>query len=115
MKSDNKKYYTLKQVSKLTDIPIYTLKFWRREFGLHLKESSSGRKIFAQDDIDKLLLIKHLRQQEKLTLYGIKKRIKELKEIPKQKNTAKNKQQLLWLQKELLAIKTLLLPSSNKE
>jgi len=115
MKSKTKNYFTLQQVSIITDIPIHTLKFWRREFNLHLKENSSGRKIFSQDDIDKLLLIKHLRRQERLPLTGIKKRISELKEIPKHKNAAMNKQQLLWLQKELLTIKNLLLQPINKE
>jgi DNA-binding transcriptional MerR regulator len=108
MKPINKKYYTLKQVSKLTDIPIHTLKFWRKEFKMHLKLNSSGRRIFEQADIDKILLIKHLRQQGKLTLSGIKRRLEEMKDVPKSKEAGKNRQSLLWIQKELLSVKNLL-------
>lgn len=114
MKSVNKKYYTLQQVNEMTKIPVHTLKFWQREFKFQLKQNSAGRKIFAQDDIDKLLLIKHLRQQEKLTLAGIKKRLGEIKETTPNKNSIMKKQNLLWLQKELLSIKNLLCQNSGR-
>ena len=115
MKLTNKKYYTLKQVAKLTNIPIHTLKFWRKEFKFQLEQNSSGRKIFAQEDIDKMLLIKHLRTQEKLTLSGIKRRLEEMKQTPKSKEAGKNRQNLLWIQKELLSVKNLLQQSVNNE
>lgn len=108
MKLIDKKYFTLKQVSKTTSIPIHTLKFWRKEFKVHLKQNSVGRKIFSQEDIDRILLIKHLRQQEKLTLTGIKRRLYLIKEVSKSKHQDKKRQNLLWIQKELLAIKNLL-------
>jgi DNA-binding transcriptional MerR regulator len=115
MMQANKKYYALKQVSKLTNIPIHTLKFWRKEFKMPLKENSSGRRIFAQEDVDKILLIKHLRQQGKLTLSGIKRRLEEMKETPKSKEAGENRQTLLWMQKELLSVKNLLQQSISNE
>jgi DNA-binding transcriptional MerR regulator len=108
MKNSNKKFYTLKQASNLSNIPIHTLKYWCKEFKFSLQKNSSGRKIFAQEDIDKMLLIKHLRQQEKLTLTGIKRRLQEIKDIPKSKQASKYRQNILWIQKELLAVKNLL-------
>ena len=110
-----KKYYTLKQASKLTNIPIHTLKFWRKEFKFQLDRNSSGRQIFSQEDIDKMLLIKHLRQQEKLTLSGIKRKLAEMKELPKSKEDGKYRQSILWLQKELLSVKNLLQQSLDVE
>lgn len=114
MKSVNKKYYTLQQVTKITNIPTHTLKFWQREFEFQLKQNSTGRKIFAQDDVDKLLLIKYLRHQEKLTLAGIKKRLAEIKVTSKNRNMKTKKQNLFWLQKELLTIKNILSQPINK-
>ncbi len=108
MKNSNKKFYTLSQVAHLTNIKVHTLKYWCKEFKLMLQKNSSGRKIFSQDDIDKILLIKHLRQQEKLTLTGIKRRLREMKNIPKSKQNSKYRQNILWIQKELLAVKNLL-------
>jgi len=115
MKTVNKKFYTLKQVSKITNIPIHTLKFWKKEFKMQLKQNSTGRKIFSQGDIDCILLVKHLRQKEKLTLIGIKKRILEMKRKPKSYNYEKKRQCLLWVQKELLAIRNLLQQSNCHE
>lgn len=108
MKPTNKKYYTLQEVSKITKIPSHTIKFYERELKLPLKRNSAGRKIFSQSDIDKLLLVKHLRQQEKLTLAGIKSRLAKISRPTKNKNSLIIKQDLLWLQKELLSIKNML-------
>lgn len=108
MKSTEQKFFTLKQVSNITDIALHTLKYWCKEFKFNLKQSSSGRRIFTQDDINKILLIKHLRQQEKLTLSGIRQRIKVMKDVPKLKTRDKTRQNLLWVQKELLTIKNIL-------
>lgn len=108
MRNTNKKFYTLSQVSRQTNIKIHTLKYWCREFNFSLTKNSSGRKIFSQKDIDKVLLIKHLRQQEKLTLNGIKRRLKEMKDLPISKQGGKYRQKILWIQKELLAVKNLL-------
>lgn len=108
MKSNKKKYYTLKQVSKISGLPIHTLKYWRKEFKINLQENSAGRKIFAQDDIDQILMIKHLRFVEKLTLKGIKRRLHEMKPQTKSNKMNQNKQNLILIQKELLALKNLL-------
>ncbi|MEO0074697.1 MAG: helix-turn-helix domain-containing protein [candidate division WOR-3 bacterium] len=114
----NKKYYTLKQASRLLDIPIHTLKYWREEFKMKLKENSSGQKIFTQEDLDQLMMIKHLRYNEKLTLAGIKKKLAELKKNNKVNKVNKiniNKKDLLFLQKELIAIRNLLQQSQYDE
>lgn len=114
MKPIERKYFTLKQAATITGIHIHTLKFWCKEFKMSLKQSSSGRRIFAQEDIDKILLIKHLRQQEKLTLTGIKRRLQDMKEMPKSKGHEKTRQNLLWIQKELLTIKNILQQTKNQ-
>lgn len=111
----NKRYFTLKEVSKLTNLPVHIIKYWRKEFNFHLQRNSANRQIFSQEDIDRLLLIKHLRQQEKLTLAGIKLRLRTLKQKGKNKSSKANRQNLLWLQKELLAIKNLLEQSISDE
>ncbi len=108
MKSNNKKFFTLKQVAKISGLPIHTLKFWRKEFKMNLKENSAGRKIFAQEDIDQILLIKHLRYEEKLTLKGIKRRLIDMKPPNNHKKNDNIKKNLVIIQKELIAIKNLL-------
>lgn len=108
MKLTNKKFFTLKQVSKLCELPIHTLKFWRNEFKMDLKENSAGRKIFAQEDVDRILMIKQLRYEEKLTLKGIKRKLQEMKQKNKHNKIDHTRKQLMLIQKELLAVKNLL-------
>ncbi|MCX7785146.1 MAG: helix-turn-helix domain-containing protein [candidate division WOR-3 bacterium] len=100
-----KKYYTFKQVSNRTKVSIPTLKFWVKQFRIQLPKNSAGRRIFSEEDIEKILLIKHFRNQEKLTLSGIKRKLATSSEAqPKRKI----QETLLWIQKELLLIKNIL-------
>lgn len=104
MKSD-KKYYTFKQVANRTKISVPTLKFWVKQFKITLDKNSAGRRIFSEEDIEKILLIKHLRNHEKLTLSGIKRKLTTSSQ-PEPKR--KSQEILLWVQKELLSIKSIL-------
>ncbi|MBS4015106.1 MAG: MerR family transcriptional regulator [Candidatus Latescibacteria bacterium] len=115
MKRNNQKFFTLKQVTKLSGVPIHTLKFWRKEFKMKLKENSAGRKIFTQEDIDQILMIKHLRYDEKLTIVGIKRKLRELKNNNKSNKTDITKKSIMLIQKELIAIKNLLQQSIGNE
>lgn len=100
-----KKYYTFKQVSNRTKVSVPTLKFWVKQFKIQLPKNSAGRRIFSEADIEKILLIKHFRNQEKLTLTGIKRKLAARTE-PEPKR--KIHETLLWIQKELLLIKNIL-------
>jgi DNA-binding transcriptional MerR regulator len=114
MKRD-KRFFTLTQVTKITRLPIHTLKFWRKEFNMHLKENSAGRKIFTQDDIDQILMIKHLRYDERLTIVGIKRKLRELKNNNTSNRTDITKKSIMLIQKELIAIKNLLQQNIGNE
>ncbi|MCX8015579.1 MAG: helix-turn-helix domain-containing protein [candidate division WOR-3 bacterium] len=111
----NTKYFTLKEVSNLTGLPVHIIKYWRKEFNFRLQKNSVNRQIYSQEDVDRLLLIKYLRQQEKLTIAGIKLRLKTLKEKTKTKTTNELRHNLLRMQKELLAIKNLLQQTISDE
>ena len=59
------RYFTIKSVSKSTEIPPHTLRFWEREFIGILKPSRSkgGQRRYSADDISVIQHIKQLKEQ----------------------------------------------------
>jgi len=60
----------------LTGVKPYVLRFWESEFDqISPITSSSGQKLFSYDDVEKILFIKRLLFQEKLTIEEAKAKI----------------------------------------
>ena len=72
-----KLYYSIGEVSEITELKQYVLRYWETEFP-HLKpnKNSAGNRIYRQNDIDNLLEIKNLLYNEKFTIKGAKQYIK---------------------------------------
>ena len=72
-----KLYYSIGEVSEITELKQYVLRYWETEFP-HLKpnKNSAGNRIYRQNDIDNLLEIKNLLYKEKFTIKGAKQYIK---------------------------------------
>ena len=74
-----KLYYSISEVSKLTDLEQYILRYWESEFTqLRPSKNRSGKRIYRSNDIRLVLLIKNLLYTEKFTIDGAKKRIREI-------------------------------------
>ena len=75
-----KLYYSIGQVSEITELKQYVLRYWETEFP-HLKpnKNSAGNRIYRQNDIENLLEIKNLLYNEKFTIKGAKRYIKSHK------------------------------------
>ena len=80
IKKIKKLYYSIGEVSDITGLKQYVLRYWETEFP-HLKPSknSAGNRIYRQNDIDNLLEIKKLLHEEKFTIKGAKQYLKTLK------------------------------------
>ena len=77
VKKIKKLYYSIGEVSEITGLKQYVLRYWETEFP-HLKPSknSAGNRIYRQNDIDNLLEIKKLLHEEKFTIKGAKQYLK---------------------------------------
>lgn len=77
--SMKKLYYSISEVSRITDLEQYVLRYWETEFEL-LKpaKNSSGNRIYTNKDIKLILLIKKLLKEEKYTIEGAKKILKNI-------------------------------------
>ena len=74
-----KLYYSISDVSKLADVKQHVLRYWETEFSeLRPNKNRAGNRIYRLREIKIVFLIKRLLYQEKFTVGGAKKRLKEL-------------------------------------
>ena len=72
--SIHKLYYSIGEVSKLTDLEQHVLRYWETEFeGLNPKKNRAGRRTYTRSDIDFILQIKRLLKEDMYTIEGARK------------------------------------------
>ncbi|MDQ7816101.1 MAG: MerR family transcriptional regulator [Melioribacteraceae bacterium] len=78
-----KLYYSISEVSRLTGLEQYILRYWETEFEL-LKpgKNRAGNRIYTNKDIKLILQIKKLLREEKYTIEGAKKILEEFSSEP---------------------------------
>jgi DNA-binding transcriptional MerR regulator len=86
--SIKKLYYSIGEVSKITDLKQYVLRYWETEFKqLNPNKNKAGNRTYRQKDIDLILDIKNLLYKEKFTIEGARKMLsqpqKNAKEVVK--------------------------------
>ncbi|PKL82844.1 MAG: MerR family transcriptional regulator [Ignavibacteriae bacterium HGW-Ignavibacteriae-3] len=74
-----KLYYSISEVSKLTSLEQYILRYWETEFEqLKPGKNRAGNRIYTNKDIKLILQIKRLLREEKYTIEGAKKILSDL-------------------------------------
>ncbi|MBD3290125.1 MerR family transcriptional regulator [candidate division KSB1 bacterium] len=79
-----KLYYSISEVSKLTSLKAYVLRYWETEFSeLRPAKNRAGNRIYRLNDIKLIFYIKKLLYEEKFTIEGARQKLKSvLKEKP---------------------------------
>lgn len=86
-----KLYYSISEVSKLTDLEQYILRYWETEFEqLKPSKNRAGNRIYTNKDIKMILLIKNLLREEKYTIEGAKKILSDPTELKNIAHTSKS-------------------------
>ncbi len=76
--SIKKLYYSISEVSKITNIEQYVLRYWETEFEqLKPQKNRAGNRIYTNKDIQVILYIKELLREKKYTIEGAKKILEE--------------------------------------
>ena len=76
--SIKKLYYSIGEVSKITDLKQYVLRYWETEFKqLNPNKNKAGNRTYRQKDIDLILDIKNLLYNEKFTIEGARKMLSQ--------------------------------------
>lgn len=74
-------YFRIGEVSTITGIPPYVLRYWESEFpNLQPKKSGGGQRLYRKRDVVMVLEIKKLLYQERYTVAGARKRLTEREE-----------------------------------
>ncbi len=73
-----KLFYKISEVSKITGLEPYVLRYWESEFPtLSPRKNKGGQRVYEQKDIDATLKIKRMLYEEGFTIAGARKRLQE--------------------------------------
>ena len=73
-----KDFYRIGEVSRLTNLKPFVLRYWETEFPmLEPVKSSSGHRLYRQEDVAMVLRIKRLLYDEGFTIAGARRHLRE--------------------------------------
>lgn len=74
----HKLYFRIGEVARVVGVKPYVLRYWESEFAvLRPEKTASGHRLYRRRDVEILLDIKRLLYDEKFTISGAKKRLRE--------------------------------------
>lgn len=74
----DKLFYKIGEVSKITGVEPYVLRYWETEFSfLRPRKNKSGQRVYVKRDLDLLLQVKRMLYQERYTIEGVRKRFEQ--------------------------------------
>ena len=75
----DKRYYRIGEVSKITDVKPYVLRYWESEFRwMAPQKSRSKQRLYRKRDIDMIELIKKLLYEQRFTIAGARKKLRDM-------------------------------------
>ncbi len=101
-----KLYFKIGEVSSITGLPSYVLRFWETEFSrINPKRTASGQRLYRRTDIELILKIKNLLYNNRFTIEGAKQYLKAEFGDKKEKTTNPTLEEI---RSELASIRDLL-------
>ncbi|MDO8955706.1 MAG: MerR family transcriptional regulator [Deltaproteobacteria bacterium] len=75
-----KLYYKIGEVSQITGVESYVLRYWESEFKIVTPgRTHSKQRLYRRKDLELILEIKKLLYEEKFTIAGAKKKLQKMK------------------------------------
>ena len=103
-----KLYYSISEVSKITEVEQYVLRYWEGEFEqLKPQKNRSGNRAYTNKDVSLVMRIKELLREKKFTIEGAKKMLLEKEEVIEVQTPE--------IQEEPIINETLISPSESLE
>jgi DNA-binding transcriptional MerR regulator len=73
-------YYSIGEVCDLTGLKPHVLRYWETQFEvLNPTKNRAGNRVYRGNDIEMVLLVKHLLYEQKYTIEGANKRLAEMR------------------------------------
>jgi DNA-binding transcriptional MerR regulator len=74
----DKLYYRIGEVSAITGVPSYVLRFWEGEFpSVKPRRTESGQRLYRPSDVERIRVIKDLLHRQKYTIQGARRYLKQ--------------------------------------
>lgn len=106
VKRPDKLYYRIGEVSTITGVPSYVLRFWEGEFpSIKPQRTDSGQRLYRPADVERIREIKDLLHRRKFTIQGARQFLRH-REAPLKRDL---RAELEAVRQELQAIRKLLL------
>ena len=84
-----KLYYSISEVSEITELKAYVLRYWETEFSqLKPPKNRAGNRTYRQKDIEVILKIKDLLYSKKYTIDGARNFLKGKESIDNQESNS---------------------------
>ena len=78
LKIPDKLFFKIGEVAELAGVEQHVLRYWEDEFdALSPNKNKSGQRLYEKKDVELILEIQHLLYQDKYTIAGAKKKLKE--------------------------------------
>ena len=91
-----KLYYSISEVSKITDLEQYVLRYWETEFEqLKPAKNLAGNRIYTNKDIKLIFQIKKLLREEKYTIEGAKNLLKNYSDKSEEEENSGSKLEIV--------------------
>ena len=85
-----KLYYSIGEVSELTELKAYVLRYWETEFSqLKPPKNRAGNRTYRKKDIEIILKIKDLLYEKKYTIDGARNILKGIEDLSDIENSPK--------------------------
>jgi len=80
----NKLYFRIGDVSRLTGVKAYVLRYWESEFPmLAPKKSGTNQRLYRRKDVEMVLEIKDLLYEKRYTIEGARVYLQQRRTLPK--------------------------------
>lgn len=78
---DDKRYFRIGEASRIIGVEPYVLRYWESEFSqIRPERADSNQRTYQRQDLENLLSIKKLLYEERMTIEGAKRRLKQEKD-----------------------------------
>ncbi|MFO7739245.1 MAG: MerR family transcriptional regulator [Desulfatiglandaceae bacterium] len=75
---EDKRYFRIGEASRIVGVEPYVLRYWESEFPqVRPQRADSNQRTYQRKDLEYLLEIKRLLYEEKMTIEGAKRRLKQ--------------------------------------
>lgn len=116
--SSERLYYRIGEVSRITGLKPHVLRYWESEFkAIKPHKGESLQRLYRRKDLDLILKIKKLLYEERFTIAGAKKKIRDIERVEnkqmklrfvEKRSNGKDHELLIAIQEELKGIRKML-------